>query len=171
MACASAGSVEAVLLSCNCRRPYGRQILRRRGAMTTNRARGWRRTTHRCRAVGDLVVGFGGYLWVSEVNRIGEYFRLGLDQCNFAFNADTNVLLQTTKQEERQQMEAANWSRYKECSERASRFNRQKQSDLWNGLPVLVALDAGAVGFGWLVVWLVILVVRWVQRGFAASPG
>jgi hypothetical protein len=32
---------------------------------------------------------------------------------------------------------------------------------------VLLAFDAATVAFGWLVAWIVVLVARWVRRGFA----
>src|SRR5262245_9785891 len=109
--------------------------------MAMNRGRGWRR-------IGIVLsviwfIGFGGYLWVSEVNRIRDYFRLDLDQCNFALNARTDALRPITKHEERQQLEAENSASYKQCNERASRFHLQEHSDLWSGLPLLVAFDAG----------------------------
>jgi hypothetical protein len=134
--------------------------------MTVNRARGWRR-------IGVVLsviwfIGFGDYIWVSEVGRIGEFYRWQLETCGKILSNANDGLQYIAKQEEREKRQSENRAKYKECQDSASSFHGSSNADLRKGIPLLLAVDLGTVAFGWLVVWLVTLVVRWVQRGFAS---
>jgi hypothetical protein len=136
--------------------------------MTVNRGRGWRR-------IGIVLsviwfVAFGGYLCASALERTNQSFGGLLELCTLVLNADNTSLQFIANQEERAQKQTEYWAKYDECWTRASRIFRESRDEVWKEtVPILLAFDAGTVGFGWLVVWLVILVGRWVQRGFASA--
>jgi len=65
---------------------------------------------------------------------------------------------------------AINWGKYKKCQDEAGEFHGREADNLVKmGLPIVLAIDAGSILFGWLFVWGVTAVVRWVHRGFV--PG
>jgi hypothetical protein len=77
--------------------------------------------------------------------------------------------VQLATKEERAQKQAEISAKFDKCWEEASQTHLESRRQVWKDLPALLAADLGTVGFGWLVAWLVILVVRWVQRGFASA--
>ena len=90
--------------------------------------------------------------------------------CSLALDGDTERLRYIATQEERAKKLAENLVKDEECWVSA-RKNHQRSVDysLKNNIPLILVFDVGTVGFSWLVVWIVILVVRWVQRGFASA--
>jgi hypothetical protein len=113
-------------------------------------------------------IGFGGYLWTGELERIDQSFGRYLELCSLSWHANTNSLHQRIAQDELAQKLAEEWAKYDECRARADRDFLEARQKARKDLPILLAVALGTVGFGWLVVWLGILIVRWVQRGFAS---
>jgi hypothetical protein len=127
-----------------------------------NRARGWRR-------IGIVLsviwfVGFGGFLWTSEVERIGDFFTSQLRTCKAILDADDEGL----SLEEYLKRHDGHWKKYESCQNRASAFFGSQHRELWQSIPILFAMDAATVLIGWLVVWGIVAVVRWINRGFAS---
>jgi len=112
-------------------------------------------------------IGFGLFLWSSEVGGHGDFFKLQLETCSYGLNIRNEGLQYAKTPEERDKKDAENWAKYDKCRKEASDFYGQRTADLFKlGLPILLAIDLGSIGLGWLVVWLVVLIVRWVRRGF-----
>jgi len=135
--------------------------------MTTNRQRGWR-------GIGIMLsviwfIGFGGYVWVREGNEKAKFFWGQSMICNSILSTRNESLQSIANEETREKREAENWANFKECRDEALRFYGSSLEDSRKGIPVLLALDAGTVAFGWLVAWIVLSVARWVQRGFASA--
>src|SRR5262245_48496102 len=135
--------------------------------MATNRARGLRR-------IGTVLsviwfVGFGGYVWTNEQSQISKSLLANTDLCSSILKHANDALPNIADQEQRGKLFAENLANHEECGDRTLRFIASQRDALWKGIPVLLAIDAATVAFGWLVVWLVTLIVRWVQRGFASA--
>jgi hypothetical protein len=81
---------------------------------------------------------------------------------------DNDALQYLRTAEERNNKQSANFAKYKECQTDAG--ITWKSTRPGNGLilAVLVGVDLATIALGWLVVWLGVTIVRWVQRGFAS---
>ena len=131
------------------------------GCKMANRARGWR-------LIGIVLsviwfVGFGGFLWTGEVERIGNFFTWQLRTCKAILDADDEGL----SLEEYRKRHDEHWKKYESCQDRASVFFSSQHRKLRQSIPILLA-DAATVLIGWLAVWGIVAVVRWVNRGFAS---
>lgn len=131
-----------------------------------NRARGWRR-------IGIVLsviwfVGFGSYLWSGDVSRIGEFYSWQLKNC-YARETIRNEALQYAKDErDREKWSAETEAKAKECRAKASAFHSYQWEQARGGLWILFAVDLATILLGSLVVWLIVLVARWINRGFAS---
>jgi len=64
---------------------------------------------------------------------------------------------------------AANLAKYDRCqNEAANSFDREFQAQK-EYIPTLLAVDLTTLLTGWLIIWLGIVITRWVRRGFASS--
>jgi hypothetical protein len=132
-----------------------------------DRARGWRR-------IGIVLsvvwfIGFGGYIWTSEATRLQTSLLAHTDLCYSILKSANDALAHIPNQEQREKRYTENLAKHEECGDRVLRLVAAERDNLWRSIPLFLAFDAGTVVFGWLVVWLVTLVVRWVQRGFAPA--
>jgi hypothetical protein len=114
-------------------------------------------------------ISFGGFLWVVEGNRIGEQYVYALTFCRTLLNMANESLQYIQKPDDRDARQSANLAKYDECRADAQSVHARESDRLVGGIPILLAIDAGTLAFGWLVVWLATLVVRWVRRGFVAA--
>ena len=71
--------------------------------------------------------------------------------------------------EKRERRYAESSARYKKCQDEATKFFREEMDRQNGGWPLLLAVDLGTVLFGWLIVWMIVSVVRWINRGFASA--
>jgi hypothetical protein len=53
----------------------------------------------------------------------------------------------------------------KDCSDRAIAFFSKQVGNLWSNMWVLLLVDAATIALGWLLAWIVVVLVRWVSRG------
>jgi hypothetical protein len=104
---------------------------------------------------------------VSEVGRIGGEYSHALRFCLTLLNM-RNEGLQLTQPDYDKKF-AESWVKYEQCQEEARSVHARESNNLVRGIPVLLAIDAGSLGFGWLLIWLIACVVRWVRRGFTSS--
>jgi hypothetical protein len=111
-------------------------------------------------------IGFGGFIWSSEVRRIVDFLGWQLRTCVTILNMDNESLQYTKTREEREKKQAEIWAKYERCRKEASDFHGREADNLFKGIPILLAIDLCSIGLGWLVVWVVVLIVRWVHRGF-----
>jgi hypothetical protein len=136
--------------------------------LTVNRARDWRRIGIVLSVIWFL--GFGGYTWTKEANRLQVSLLARTDLCYSILKSANDALPNIANQAQREKIYTESLARHEECGDRALRLMATDRDNfLWSSTPLLLAFDAATVAFGWLVVWLVILVVRWVQRGFASA--
>jgi hypothetical protein len=109
-------------------------------------------------------VGFGGFLWHSEIGRIDNFVSSQLQTCKAILDLyDDGLSL-----EEYLKRHDGHWKRYEGCQNEAWALFSSQHRELKQSIPLLLALDAATVLFGWLVVWGIVAVVRWVNRGFAS---
>ena len=116
------------------------------------------------------IVGFGGFLWNSETSRVRDFLGMQYGMCSMIRNnADEGLKFVKDEQEVQRRLEF-NETQKKACDARASAAFFSQSAYLREvGVAILLAFDLGTVLFGWLVVWLVVVVVRWVQRGFSSA--
>jgi hypothetical protein len=138
-----------------------------------SRAFGWRRIG----IVGSVIwfVSFALILWTSETGRISDFYGFQLRHCKTILDMATEglgnrpILDSKEKIDEYDRRWEANWAKYEKCQEEAREFYRREAGDSVKGIPILLAIDFGSVGLGWLIAWLIARVVRWVHRGFALA--
>lgn len=124
--------------------------------MPTNRGRGWRR-------IGIVLsvlwfVGFPLYQLFSDHSR-----NLGLYEAQTA--ACRHALM-----EDRLSGEEQLSSRYRKCLDDANLLLRMADDGLLTtGLPLFAFFGSVMIFLAWLIVWGLVAVVRWVNRGFAAE--
>ena len=71
--------------------------------------------------------------------------------------------------EERNTKQAANFAKYEKCqADTQINWERTRPADRLLAAMVL-GIDLVTIGIGWLLVWLVVLIVRWIRHGFAST--
>jgi hypothetical protein len=137
--------------------------------MAWGNTRGWRR-------IGIVLsiiwfVGFGFFLWRSTLEGHLELLRNGLHTCGVIYEMQTDTTHSVTNDDERNRRYAANDAKWKQCQDGAEASYRRGVQDLRTGTfwGVLIAFDAGTLLIAWFVVWIVVLVVRWIGRGFTTA--
>ena len=68
---------------------------------------------------------------------------------------------------DRNKRQDANWKEYEDCKKQASALHSRMLNDEKEGIPVILAIDFVTVVIGWLAVWIGVVAVRWIRRGFA----
>lgn len=130
-----------------------------------NRARGWRRIGIVLSTIWFL--GFGMFLWSNEVQRIGDVYSWQYKMCYAGENIRNESLQYAKDDQEREKRRSENDAETKECKAQALAFHHSQWDKTRNAVWILFAVDSASVLLGWLVVWFIVLVVRWIQRGFA----
>jgi len=133
------------------------------------RGRGWRR-------VGIVLsviwfVGFAAFIWVLDMRDKSDFLGHQLHFCGLILDTDTESLQYFKDDGERQKKDSANWTKYHDCQAKAQAFfiADAERGHGATGIALLFGVDLATVLISWLVTWLVVLVVRWVGRGFAST--
>ena len=104
-------------------------------------------------------------MWNSEVQSIGDLYRSQLRTCKLILDASDDSL----SLEEFHKRSPTNWANYRSCQDSALVFFSSQAAELRKGIPILLALNAATVFVAWLIVWGIVAVVRWINRGFASA--
>jgi hypothetical protein len=117
--------------------------------MGTNQARGWRR-------IGIVLsilwfVGFGFFIWSRTTSDAADFYGHQLRFCYAILDTDKN------------------WPNYERCKDDAAKLFSFTFDQNVKGIPILIGVDLASVAIGWLLVWCVVAIVRWIRRGFASS--
>jgi hypothetical protein len=106
-------------------------------------------------------IGFAAFVWVSERQRIGDFYERQLGLCKAILDMDNeNVAANDPRW-------TVNWADYDKCNDHARELFYSSHEDTRKRVPMLLAVDLGMIALGWLAVWLAVVVVRWIRRGFA----
>jgi hypothetical protein len=129
--------------------------------------KGWRR-------VGIVLsviwfVAFGSYLWSSGVSSMGQFHRQQLEGCYQILTADNEALQYIQKPEERDKRQATYWAKFQKCQVEAGNFFTRQFNEQKAAIPLLLAIDLGTILIAWLLIWFVVVVLRWVGKGFASA--
>jgi len=135
--------------------------------MNINRARGWRRIGLILSVIWFL--GFGLFLWQRTVEDIVQPYSDTLKTCGEILDIDNEALQYLRTVEEIDRRQSANFAKYKKCQTDAEVTWNNTLPSNWLTLAVVVGVDLVTIALGWLVVWIGIVIVRWVQRGFASA--
>jgi hypothetical protein len=135
--------------------------------MANGGKKGWRR-------IGIVLsvlwfIGFGGFLWTNGVGHISEFHRGQLEGCYRILNADNESLQYIQKSEDRDKRQSANWTKYQRCQTEAGNFFQHEFDEQKRAIPLLIAIDLGAALLGWILVWFIVLIRRWIKRGFTSA--
>ncbi len=108
-------------------------------------------------------------MWISEAGDIGHFYEWQLKMC-YAVEDIRNESLQYAKDEQDHQKRwEESQAKAKECKAEALAFHQKRFQELRASVRVLPAVDLGTIAIGWLLVWLITSVVRWIYRGFASA--
>lgn len=136
-------------------------------SMSTNRARGWRRIGIVLSVIWFL--SFGLFLWSTFVNDVVRPVGEARNVCGLILDGDNDNLQYLRSVEERNTKQAANFAKYEKCQADAQiNWERTRPADRLLAAMVL-GIDLVTIGIGWLLVWLVVLIVRWIWHGFAST--
>lgn len=107
--------------------------------------RGWRR-------IGVILsvlwfVGFGFFVWSYEVRQNATWYSSTLSLC-YAMSNDTDR---------------------KTCLADVSKVFSDQFDQNVRALPLLIGADLAVIAVGWLLVWCVVLLARWVLKGFVSA--
>lgn len=114
-------------------------------------------------------VGFGGFLWIASVNHNAGLYGLRLRMCDAILDADNEALQHITKQGDRALKAFDNSMTREKCGSDAEKVFLDRDEQLYRGIPILLGVDFATVIVGWLIVWVVISIFRWISRGFASA--
>lgn len=110
-------------------------------------------------------LGFGGFLWISAVNQASSFYEFQFGVC-LQVHDGAAASLRPTDNDYREKYEQIE-SQYKRCKDKATNFFMKQADNNRAGIPILLAIDFGSVVVGWLIVWGMVGILRWVKRGFA----
>src|SRR5665213_495776 len=126
--------------------------------------KGWRR-------IGIVIsvlwfLGFGFFLWNMHIHDLTDPYDSELHLCGSLLDID-NDGLQYVKPGSRDARQAVNWTKYEDCKKRAEvNFHKLADEQGTYAIPIVLAINAVSIALGWLLVWFIVVVVRWVRRGF-----
>ena len=135
--------------------------------MNINRARGRRRIGIILSVIWFL--GFGLFLWQRTVEDIVQPYSDTLKACGEILDIDNEALRYLRTVEERDRRQSANFAKYKKCQTDTEVAWNNTLPRNWLTLAVVVGVDLVTIALGWLVVWIGVVIVRWVQVGFATA--
>jgi hypothetical protein len=105
-------------------------------------------------------VGFGGWLWFSEVDRHSKSHMDQLTNCFQIESLKRGAIRWDDPQRDEKIAEIA--TEHRACMDEAGEFFMRPRPYAW----VLILIDAGVLAVFWLVAWLTVVVGRWVAAGF-----
>ena len=106
-------------------------------------------------------IGFAAFIWSYSVGRTGDFYGHQLDLCKAILDMNNEDVAASDPRW------AINWANYEKCNDQARELFYSLSDENRRGIPLLLGVDLGIIAFGWLVVWLAVVVVRWIRRGFA----
>ena len=98
------------------------------------------------------LLGFPAYAWFGSMRELEEQYNSYMNQCYTILERDENQTL-----------------RYEDCVSEATEFYQEQFDEYERRIPRLLAVDFGAVAFGWTIPLLGIGIVRffrWTLAGF-----
>jgi hypothetical protein len=113
-------------------------------------------------------VGFGGFLWIGETSHNADSYGVKLRNCAAILEFSNEPSQYILKQQDRAMIAIDSLTKYEICRSDAERFFLNEAEQLYRGIPILLGIDFATVIVGWALAWVVILVVRWINRGFAS---
>jgi hypothetical protein len=129
-------------------------------------AKGWRRIGIVLSVIWFIV--FGGYLWTSANTHISDFYKWRLNVC-YDIWTTANESLPYAKPGEADVKYKDTSTKLEQCTKEASDFFMQQAKGNEDGIPLLIGVDLATVVVGWLIVWFVVVIVRWIGRGFASA--
>ena len=95
------------------------------------------------------------------------YYREARRSCDSVIKSSNDVAVSLEQKEDRVTQLAENRAKYRKCRRDARNMRGQMLSDVYKGVPLLIAADFGIIVFGWLLGWFGIVITRWIRRRFA----
>jgi hypothetical protein len=117
--------------------------------------RGWRRLGIVLSVI--WFVGFFGWMWSHAADEATLVYRMSSSTCYHRYGSSTSQELDMAK--------------YDVCAAEASAKLRTDYNAVRNfsSAGIVIAVDLALILLGWLIVWGIVAVVRWVARGFASA--
>jgi len=110
-------------------------------------------------------LGWGAFLWIDAVNQNANLFKVQFGIC-MQVHDDAIGLLRPAEKNYRERSEQIE-SDFKRCKDKAENLFIKQAANNRADIPILLAVDFGSVVIGWLIVWGMVGMARWVRRGFA----
>jgi hypothetical protein len=112
-------------------------------------------------------VGFGAYIWVSEIGPRMHSYQFQLKTCVQILNMANDALQDVQNQNDRDKRQAANWARYEKCQGKATMFLNREIDNVYRTIPIFLAVDFGIILVFWLLAWFAAPIRHLIKRGFA----
>jgi hypothetical protein len=113
-------------------------------------------------------VGFGGWLWMSEVNGHQDFYGHQIETCIFVAKMNREPLAPNDPQYA--QKDAKIDGEERACVDRAADFLSQQMSSLRSGVWLIAAAAVASLILWWLLAGIIVSVGRWVAAGFRRAP-
>jgi hypothetical protein len=97
-------------------------------------------------------IGFGAYIWMRDIQPVGELYSGQLNTCSILLNMANDELQHIENLSDRNKRQDANWKEYEDCKKQASALHSRMLNDEKEGIPVILAIDFVTVVIGWLAV-------------------
>jgi hypothetical protein len=115
------------------------------------------------------MIGAGLYIWMDGAHEINKFYSYQLRMC-FAIEDSANDSLQYIQDPaQRERRATENKAQEKKCAADAAELFHKEFDEQYRALPVLLGVDVFSVAVGWLLIWFVVGVVKWVRRGFVSA--
>jgi hypothetical protein len=112
-------------------------------------------------------VGFAGYVWIDS-NRHSDDFHISqLKLCGDIWDTEMERAFQSKNDADKDRKLAAAHEKHKQCKDDATALFFRSAEGNREAIPLLLAIDLGTVVAGWLIVWFLVSVAKWIRRGFA----
>jgi hypothetical protein len=89
------------------------------------------------------------------------------NSCDSLLRASNDVAISLERKEDRTAKQAENRAEWKRCRDNVRERSHILRGHSFGRLLLLYAADLGTIVFGWLFVWLGIVVGRWIKRRVA----
>jgi hypothetical protein len=138
--------------------------------MNTNHARGWRRIG----IVASVIwfIAFGAYLWRDGNQRHADSYTSSREMCSLeldTLNKSLGPRLGNPNLKEYDRKFAENLANFEKCNAYTDKVFLSQADEFFKNIPILLGVDLATIAIGWALVWFVVVVVRWVRRGFTPA--
>jgi hypothetical protein len=110
---------------------------------------------------------FMGYFLYYRAQGSNRYFIEASNACDNALQLSNDSAILIDRKDERVAQQTKNRAEWKKCRDDVQVPYRQRLDKIYKRIPFVAAAALGTITFGWVFVWIVILLARRIRRRFS----